>query len=96
MYRVNATQIKHKQWQDKDYSILYKKMTKQFQISSYQCHMYWPHGGVIDRYLRQIVLWTIPDEAPSSLESFYPHETQVSIYHNQGVMDSLSRSPISF
>ena len=38
---------------------------------------------------------TIPDEAPPSLESFYPHESQVSIYHNKGVVDSLSRSPIN-
>ena len=52
---------------------------------------------------------TIQDDAPPSLESwgikrfqtrlrrvwnrFIPHESQVSIYHNQGVVDSLSRSP---
>ena len=34
---------------------------------------------------------TILDEAPPSLESFNPHESQVSIYHNH---DSLSRSSI--
>ena len=38
---------------------------------------------------------TIPDEAPPSLESFSPHSSQVSIYYNQGVVDSLSRSPIN-
>ena len=38
---------------------------------------------------------TIPDEPPPSLESFYPYESQVSIYHNQGVVDYMSRSPIN-
>ena len=52
------------------------------------------HLDVVDRYLRRMGDKTIPDEAPPSLESFYPHESQVSIYHNQGVVDSLSRSPI--
>ena len=33
---------------------------------------------------------TIPDEAPPN--RFIPHESQVSIYHNQGVVHSLSRS----
>ena len=39
---------------------------------------------------------TNPDEAPPSLESFYPPpESQVSINHNQGIVDSLSRSPVN-
>ena len=49
------------------------------------------HLDVVDRYLGDK---TIPDEALPSLESFYPHESQVSIYHNQGVVDSFSRSSI--
>ena len=53
------------------------------------------HIDVVDRYLRRMGDKTIPDEAPPSLESFYPHESHVSIYHNQGVVDSLSRSPIN-
>ena len=51
------------------------------------------HLDVVDRYLRRMGDKTIPDKAPLSLESFYPHESQVSIYHNQGVVDSLSGSP---
>ena len=53
------------------------------------------HLHVVDRYLRRMGDKTIPDEAPLSLESFIPHESQVSIYHNQGVVDSLSCSPIN-
>ena len=53
------------------------------------------HRDVVNRYLRRMGDKTIPDEAPPSLESFIPHESQVSIYHNQGVVDSLSRSPIN-
>ena len=45
------------------------------------------HLDVVDRYLWRMGDKTIPDEAPPSLESFYPHESQVSIYHNQGVVD---------
>ena len=52
------------------------------------------HLDVVDRYLRLMGDKMIPDEAPLSLELFYPHESQVSIYHNQGVVDSLSRSPM--
>ena len=43
---------------------------------------------VVDRYLRRM-----GDKNDSN--RFIPHESQVSIYHNQGVMDSLSRSPIN-
>ena len=32
-----------------------------------------PHIDVVDRYLRRMGDKTIPDEAPPSLESFYPH-----------------------
>ena len=53
------------------------------------------HLDVVDRYLRRMGDKTIPDEAPPSLESFFPHESQVSIYRSQGVVDSLSRSPIN-
>ena len=53
------------------------------------------HLDVVDRYLRRMGDKTIPDEAPPSLESFIPHESQESIYHNQGVVDSLSRSSIN-
>ena len=53
------------------------------------------HLDVVDRYLRRMGDKMIPDEAPPSLESFYPQESQVSIYRNQGVVDSLSRSPIN-
>ena len=53
------------------------------------------HLDVVDRYLRRKGENTIPNEAPPSLESFYPHASQYSIYHNQGVVDSLSRSPIN-
>ena len=52
------------------------------------------HLDVVDRYLRRMGDKTIPDEAPPSLVSFYPHASQVSICHSQGVVDSLSRSPI--
>ena len=38
---------------------------------------------------------TIPDQAPLSLESFFPQESQVFIYHNQVVVDAMSRSPIN-
>ena len=50
---------------------------------------------VVDRYLRRMGDKTIPDEAPPSLKSFYPHELQLSIYNNQGVVNSFSRSPIN-
>ena len=52
------------------------------------------HLDVVDRYLRRMGDKTIPDEAPPSLNRFIPHESQVSIYHDQGVVDSLSRSQI--
>ena len=48
------------------------------------------HLDVVDRYLRRMGDKTIPD-----WNRFIPHESQVSIYHNQGVVDSLSRSPIN-
>ena len=51
------------------------------------------HLDVVNRYLRRMGDKTIPDEAPSSLDSFIPHESQESNNHNQGVVDSLSRSP---
>ena len=50
------------------------------------------HLDVVDRYLRRMGDKTIPDEAPPS---FIPHESQVSINHNQGVVEFLSRSPIN-
>ena len=36
---------------------------------------------MVDRYLRRMGDKTIPDEAPPSLESFFPHSSQVSINH---------------
>ena len=38
---------------------------------------------VVDRYLRLIGDKMIPDSAEPRLESFYPHSSQVSIYHNK-------------
>ena len=44
------------------------------------------HLDVVDRYLRLM---------GDKTNRFIPHESQVSIYHNQGVVDSLSRSAIN-
>ena len=71
------------------------KMSNQYRDPHVKDYKNPLHLDVVDRYLRRMGDKTIPDEAPPSLESFYPHESQVSIYHNQGVVDSLSRSPIN-
>ena len=47
------------------------------------------HLHVVDQYLRRLGNKTCPDEAPPSLESFYPPWVTGVIYHNQGVVDSL-------
>ena len=43
---------------------------------------------VVDRYLRLMGDKTIPDEAPPSLESFYPPWVAVIDLPHQGVVDS--------
>ena len=69
---------------------------KEVRASAAMVHYKNPiHLDVVDRYLRRMGDKTIPDEAPRVWSRFIPHESQVSIYHNQGVVDSLSRSPIN-
>ena len=53
------------------------------------------HLHVVDRYLRRMGDKTIPDEALEVWNRLIPHESQVSINPNQGVVDSLSRSLIN-
>ena len=45
------------------------------------------HLDVVDQYLRRM--------GDKTIYRFIPHESQVSIYHNQGIVDSLSHSPIN-
>ena len=52
------------------------------------------HLDVIDLNLQWIRDTMLPDEAPSSLESFYPLWVTGIIPHNQGVVDSLCHSPV--
>ena len=89
-------------WQNKGHIGVKPRGWFDIKMSSYQyrkshCGDYKNplHLDVVDRYLRRMRTKRIPDEAPPSLGSFDPpHESQVSIYHNQDVVDSLSRSSI--
>ena len=49
---------------------------------------------VVNRYLPRTGGEMISDEAPPNLKSLDLHVSQVSIYHIQGLVDVLSRSPI--
>ena len=46
-----------------------------------------PHLDVVDQYLRRMVDKTISDEAPPSLESFYPPGVAGIDLPHQGVVD---------
>ena len=52
------------------------------------------HLDVVDRYLRRMGDKRFQTRLRRVWNRFIPHESQLSIYHNQGVVDSLSRSPI--
>ena len=53
------------------------------------------HIDVVDRYLRRMGIKRFQTRLRRVWNRFIPHESQVSIYHNQGDVDSLSRSPIN-
>ena len=48
------------------------------------------HSDVVDSYLR----WMGDKAISDSVDCLIPHESQLPIYHNQDVADSLSRSPV--
>ena len=52
------------------------------------------HLDVVDWYLRRMGIKRFQTRLRRVWNRFIPHESQVSIYCNQDVMDSLSRSPI--
>ena len=53
------------------------------------------HLDVVDLYLRRMGIKRYQTKLHRVWNRFIPHESQVSIYHNQGVVDSLSRSSIN-